>query len=243
MKSIIVKIGGKVLEDPEHLSSTINQIKKLIFEEKIIKSVVIISGGGSSANLIRGLDNKLNLGDDLAHWMATYTMDYNGLKICEKYPEIECIDDFDELSGSIEKKSIIVFLPYNYFTNIDELPHSWDVTSDSLTLFLAHKLKLDECFLIKNIDGIYIKGQKDVIQEISTNKYRKLKRDNKIKQIKIDPLDLKKTKPIDPFLLELIDKYKINCVILNGSKEELRISEYFKPSADKEKVFTSIKAD
>jgi len=243
MKSIIVKIGGKVFEDPEHLDSVINQFKKLIFEENIINNVVIISGGGSSANLIRGLDNKLNLGDDLAHWMATYTMDYNGLEIFKKYPEIECIDSFNEISDVANKKGIVIFLPYNYLTELDELPHSWDVTSDSLTLFLAHKMRLNECFLIKDIDGLYIKGQKEVIQEISTNEYRQLKQENKIKQIETDPRDLKKTKPIDPFLLELIDKYKIICNILNGRKEELRILEYFKPSDKREKVFTSIKSD
>lgn len=243
MKSIIVKIGGKLSEDSEHLNSIVSQFKQLIFEEKIIKSVIIISGGGSSANLIRGLDNKLNLGDDLAHWMATYTMDYNGLEICKKYPEIECTDDFEELKESLDNTSIIVFLPYNYFIKIDELPHSWDVTSDSLTLFLAHKLKLDECFLIKDIDGIYIKGQKAISQEISTSRYKDLKLNNEIKEINIDPKDLKKTKPVDPFLIDLIDKYDINCVILNGSKEESRILEYFKPSDNNERVFTSIIPD
>jgi len=220
----VFKIGGKILEDYKNLECTISQLKKL-YEDNTLQKIIIIPGGGSYANFIRSIDKKLVLGDDIAHWMAILSMDYNGRDLNRLFPDFECIDDFKNIQNA--KRIFCIFLPYNYLRKKDELPHSWDVTSDSIAIYIANKLKLNECYLIKDIEGIYNKNN-EVIKEISTIQYRELKKSGGLAEIGFNQDNLKKSKPIDSYLLTLIDKYKISCILLNGTLQNSRIINYFK---------------
>jgi len=213
----VFKIGGKILENSKNLECTISQLKKL-YEDNTLQKIIIIPGGGSYANFIRSLDKKLVLGDDLAHWMAIFSMDYNGKDLKLLFP---------------------IFLPYNYLKKKDELPHSWDVTSDSIAIYIANKLNLNECYLIKDIEGIHNKNN-EVIKEISTIQYRELKKSGGLVEIGLNQYNLKKSKPIDSYLLTLIDKYKISCILLNGTLKNSRIINYFKNNELENQVYTKI---
>jgi len=235
-KSAVFKIGGKILENSKNLEFTVSQLKKL-YNDNILQKIIIIPGGGSYANFIRNIDKKLLLGENLAHWMAVFSMDYNGKELNKIYPDLECINDFKK----IQRVSNIfcIFLPYNYLRKKDELPHSWDVTSDSIAIYIANKLNLNDCYLIKDIDGIYNKNN-EVIKEISTIQYRELKKSGKLAEIGLNQGNLKKSKPIDSNLLTLIDKYEISCILLNGNLKNSRIIKYFKNIELENQVYTKI---
>ncbi|TFG03305.1 MAG: hypothetical protein EU539_12370 [Promethearchaeota archaeon] len=241
---IIAKIGGKILEVPENLNSTIIQLKSLLNEHNKISKIILIPGGGSLANFIRYLDKKINLGDDLAHWSAIYAMEFNGMKICKQIPEIKCNNDFKNLVQFTEaenKQELCVFLPYKYLKKNDELAHSWDITSDSIAVYVAHKLNLNACFLIKNVDGIYLKNKSQVVKEIRTTDYIHLELSTNMENDRWIPESIKKSKPVDSNLTKLIDLYKIPCILLNGTKEKNRIIDFFdKTKPEKEKVYTKI---
>lgn len=240
---MLVKIGGNILENRKNLESTIFQLRDLL-EKVVFQKIIIIPGGGSLANFIRALDNKLKIGDDLAHWAAIYAMDYNGIKLNKKFSDLELINDFHNLKEHLmenSKRDIIIFLPFNFLYQNDELPHNWDVTSDSIALHLAYKLNLNECFLIKDVDGIYVQYQSEVVKEISTKEYRNLEKQGKLSEIQTNIENFKKSKPIDNYLLILIEKYKISCVILNGTASKSRILNYFTASSKDDKTFTKIK--
>ncbi len=241
-KKIIVKLGGNILENLENLNCTINQLKQLAYDKNLIQKIIIIPGGGTFANFIRKIDKKLKLGDDLAHWSAIYAMDYNGLELHKRYPDILLINDYDKLLNNLsepEANLVCVFLPFNYLFKTDKLPHSWDVTSDSITLYLAHKLELNDCYLIKDIDGIFIKGQNQIIREISTRNYEDLKKSNKLKNIGDKFKEFKKSKPLDSHVIKLVDKYKIPCIILNGTRS--RVLSYFDKYQNNEGIYTKIR--
>ncbi|GAI77890.1 unnamed protein product, partial [marine sediment metagenome] len=53
IKNIIVKIGGKILENSESIESTISQLKGILHRNSLISKIIIIPGGGSYANFIR----------------------------------------------------------------------------------------------------------------------------------------------------------------------------------------------
>ena len=234
----VFKIGGKILENSENLECTISQLKKL-YEDNTLQKIIIIPGGGSYANFIRSVDKKLVLGDDLAHWAAIFSMNYNGKDLNRKFPDFECIDDLEKIQRA--KRIFCIFLPYNYLKKKDELPHSWDVTSDSIAIYIANKLNLNECYLIKDIEGIYSKNN-EVIKEISTIQYKNFKKDGKLAKIGLNQDNLKKSKPIDSYLLTLIDKYKISCILLNGTStiQNSRIFNYFKNIELENQVYTKI---
>lgn len=233
----IFKIGGKILENTENLESTIAQLTKL-YEENILQRIILIPGGGSYANFIRKVDAELKLGDDLAHWMAIYSMNYNGIELNRKYPELELIEDLKAFQDS--KKIFCVFLPYNYLRKNDNLPHNWEVTSDSIALHIAVQLHLNKCFLIKDIDGIYnIKSE--MIKHITPSQYKELKSSNKLAQKDINQSYPKKSTPIDSYLLTLVEQYGVSCCLINGSENRQRISEFFNPNlSDENKMFTKI---
>ena len=232
----VFKIGGKILENSKNLECTISQLKKL-YEDNTFQKIIIIPGGGSHANFIRSIDKKLVLGDDLAHWMAIFSMDYNGKDLNRKFPDFECVDDFEKIQSA--KRILCIFLPYNYLRKKDELPHSWDVTSDSIAIYIANKLNLNKCYLIKDIEGIY-NNNNEVIKEISTIQYRELKKRGGLAEIGLNQDNLKKSKPIDPYLLTLIDKYKISCILLNGTLKNSRIINYFRNNELENQVYTKI---
>lgn len=233
----IFKIGGKLIENRNNLESTMNQLTQL-YEQEIISKIIIIPGGGSYANFIRILDNELNLGDDLAHWMAVYSMNYNGIELNRNYPEIDCIDDFKKLQ--VIKKKFCIFLPATYLRNNDDLPHNWEVTSDSIAFYIACKLQLNLCFLIKDIDGLY-DINKNLIKKITTQRYNELKTSNNLAEIEDAFNNLKKTKPIDSYLLTLIAQNNIPCYLINGSSNNQRLIEFFNPKIpDDKKIYTKI---
>lgn len=234
---IIVKIGGKILKNPKDLKSTISQLD-LLCEKRIIQNIIIIPGGGSYANFVRFIDDKLKIGDDLSHWMAIYAMNQNGKDLCEKYPKIRLLDNFNELKNLTHELNI--FLPFNFLYQTDELPHSWNVTSDSITLYLAHKLELDIVYLIKDIDGI--KNDKNqIIKEISTSEYSNFRDSDLLAKIHEKGSDSKKSQPIDFYILKLINDFKISCIILNGTKDNQKILHYFNSPKDYEKIYTKIR--
>lgn len=236
-KEAVFKIGGKILENSNNIKSTFFQLAQL-YEEKILQKIIIIPGGGSFANFVRRLDEDLQIGDDLAHWIAIYSMNYNGIILNRKYPDLETIEELKTFQDA--KQMFCIFLPYNFLREDDTIPHNWDVTSDSIALFVANKLKLSRCFLIKNVDGIF-NIDKELIKSISTFKYNELKDSNQLDKITKDDKSVKKSKPIDSHLLKLIENYKTPCYILNGRPNNQRIIEFFNTDIpDKKKIYTKI---
>jgi hypothetical protein len=237
-KTAIFKIGGSILEDFENLNSTISQLGYL-FERDIITRIIIIPGGGSFANFIRKIYNELKLTDELAHWMSIISMNYNGIELGKKFPKLEIFEDFGKVKEIC--KSFSIFLPYQFLKEKDHLPHNWQVTSDSITLYLAQKLGLNECFLIKNVDGI-LNEKNQVIKEISTTEFRELKESGKLFEFAGAGDDLKsQSMPIDPYLLTMIEKWNISSVILSGTSGNQRITDFFDDSKSlQEKVYTRI---
>ena len=237
--SVIFKIGGKILEDTEDLDSTISQLTQL-YDKGIIKRIILIPGGGSQANFVRKAYSELKLTEELGHWMAIISMDYNGIELGKKFPELHVIEDINKLKKL--DRTLSIFLPYQFLKEIDILPHSWDVTSDSISLFLAKELEIPHCFLIKDIDGI-LNSENRVIKEITTSVFKKMKDSGKLSESKSVDGELKnQSRPIDSYLLSLIEKWNFRCVILNGKSNTRRILDYFDESkSNSEKIFSIIK--
>ena len=239
---ILVKLGGKILENEQNLNNTISQLYQLIEITQNINKIIIIPGGGTIANFVRTLDQNIKLGDDLAHWEAIYAMNWNGQQINKNYPNIPCFSQISELKKNISKKdnkSLLIFLPFHYLFENDLLPHRWDITSDSISIFIAKSLELDQCFLIKDIDGIYNIHNK-TIKRISTKDYLEYKKSNKIAEINNISNNIKNSKPIDLYALKLIDENRIKCYILNGIYSKSRILEYFSQLSENLKIYTEI---
>jgi aspartokinase-like uncharacterized kinase len=76
---------------------------------------------------------------------------------------------------------------------------------------------------------------------LSTFEYTELKDSNQLGKINKNKEILKKSKPIDSYLLKLIEKYKTPCYILDGRPSNQRIIEFFNTDIpDEKKIYTKI---
>ncbi len=236
-KVAIFKIGGKILDNSKHLINTMAQLTQL-YEDNNIQKIILIPGGGALANFVRNMHLEFKINDELAHWIAIYSMNFNGLELRRKFPHLGIVEDFEHLKN--EKRIFSIFLPYKYLRLIDPLPHSWDVTSDSIALYCAYCLGLNDCFLIKDIDGVLDKNS-SVIKELTTKKFIKLKKEDDLAKTNANSSDIKEqSKPIDAYLTKLIDLHKVNLIILNGVSPNLRIVKYFSNTNQRNKIYTKI---
>ena len=209
----IFKISGKFVQKKSALENIINQLHEL-YQRQIFNKIVILSGGGRLANFIRISDETLTIGPDLSHWMAILAMDING-ELISQLSNLNVTSDINEIKQV--ERIFSVFLPYSFLKRKDELPHKWEVTSDSIALYICRELAFSECYLIKDVDGILLNdGQ--LKKNLTTEEYQRLKKEKKLLAILNK---LKRSQPIDQYLPSIIDKFKIPCVILNGNKRKI----------------------
>ena len=196
----VIKIGGSLLNDSailKKLSSSLNEFAKL-------RSVILVPGGGAFADQVRKYHKLYDFSDSVAHKMALITEDIVGILIGEYLKDGILLDNIDEISHILKQSKIPIFLPSKYILELDELPHSWDVTSDSIAVYLAHKLHSHTVILVKDVDGLFSADPKrDPKAEL-------------IQSIKARELNTLKESCVDKALPEFIAKYKISCYLVNG---------------------------
>jgi len=145
MQPVVIKLGGSLYP---HAASIIKVIK----DSK--RPCLIVPGGGAGADIIRAQD----LSDEAAHWMAILAMEQYGWYLSECGIPVQQPHSNSLMIPTDQH----ILLPYQYLREIDSLPdalpHSWDVTSDSISLFFAHRLSLP-LLILKSIDRIAIDGK------------------------------------------------------------------------------------
>jgi aspartokinase-like uncharacterized kinase len=140
----IVKIGGSLFDWPDlgpRLATWLqNQTRRIL----------LVPGGGVFANVIRDLDRRHHLGEEISHWLALRTMTLNGffLQSLLAVPLVA-----HPLENETAKVAIVDALP---FVQADEgragcLPHSWSVTSDSVAARVAVVAGADRLILLKSV--------------------------------------------------------------------------------------------
>ena len=169
---LVVKIGGS-LQD---------RVPDLIRELEGFR-VVIVPGGGNFADQVREcrIDDQ-----DAAHWMAIAAMEQFGWFISSfGLPATDRL----EIPGVTT-----VLLPYLSLRTFDPLPHSWDISSDTIAAWVAARLSL-QLILIKSVDGIRIGGE--VRDHISA------------------PVE---SKDVDPCLIPFVLSHGVKVGVVNGRR-------------------------
>jgi aspartokinase-like uncharacterized kinase len=137
---IVVKLGGSLYNTPE-----LKLWLQTLANPSISTPIVIVPGGGPFADQVREAQALHHFNDAVAHHMALIAMKQFGLMLTAL--EAKC-QPFNALKP---EQALSVWLPDDSLLSHHALPHSWDLTSDSLALWLASKLKAEQLFLIKHI--------------------------------------------------------------------------------------------
>lgn len=211
----VIKVGGSLFpEDAVNLSKAL-----------VGKKVMVICGGGELANLLRSHDEKMHFSDTAAHKSAILCMDIMGMLLADKVPDAETVYSFKQAEKALDDGKLPVLIPSPILFRKDPLEHSWRVTSDSLSLYIAHQLKA-KLLIATDVDGIYNQqpSQDDaqLIKHISAKKL----------------LNFSETS-VDEFLAKLLLQYKSSCYVINGRYPE-RVISIIEGKSDEKTRYTLI---
>jgi aspartokinase-like uncharacterized kinase len=113
------------------------------------RRIVVIPGGGPFADAVRHFDSAHTLSPTAAHWMAILGMDQYAWALADQTPESRVVEDSAGIAAAHAAGAIPILAPSRWLRAADELPHRWEVTSDSLAAYLAMLLGADDLILIK----------------------------------------------------------------------------------------------
>ncbi|HJJ31533.1 MAG TPA: hypothetical protein O0X97_04725 [Methanocorpusculum sp.] len=132
MNGAVFKFGGSLADAAGKVLDAL---------EKAEVPALIVPGGGVFADAVR----KDNPDDDTAHWRAIAAMNRYGVFLSSfGFPVTEDM--------KMPNEGISILLPEHVMKTEDPLPHSWDVTSDSIALWIADKIHAP-LVLLKSREG------------------------------------------------------------------------------------------
>jgi aspartokinase-like uncharacterized kinase len=178
---ILIKLGGSLIQNARTI------VKDLMeYTNSTSETIIIVPGGSIFADLVR----KVAPGEESAHWMAVLAMEQYGYYLADG-TGAALIDSLE-----IPDNWTYILLPYRILKEKDELPHTWDVTSDTIAAWVAHQLGA-RFIKVTDVDGIYLGG---MLQ----------------KELHADEIIGKET-CVDAELPIFLMRHKINCEIINGN--------------------------
>jgi aspartokinase-like uncharacterized kinase len=141
---VVVKVGGSLFDLPD-LGPRLQEWLDQLDAERIL----LVPGGGSTANAVRALQAAQGFDDETAHWMALHAVSVNARFLARLLPEAPIVEQPAECQGR-------AILDAHAFARADDshpdhLPHSWDVTTDSLAARAAHVGNARRLILVKSI--------------------------------------------------------------------------------------------
>jgi aspartokinase-like uncharacterized kinase len=103
-----------------------------------------------------------------------------------------------------------VIAPFRLMFNRDPLPHSWNVTSDSIAAYIAKSMRARLLILLKDVDGIY------------TDDPKKVKDANLLEKVTASELihNASRSTGVDKMLPKVLKDSRVRTHVLNGSVPE-----------------------
>jgi hypothetical protein len=145
----VIKIGGGLAAIPDALERVCRVVEEVARSE----CIVVVPGGGRFADTVREFDRERGLSATAAHWMALLAMDQYAFVLADRMPDAVLLDDAGSVPDVLSQNRVAVLAPSRWMRSADVLPHSWDVTSDSIAAFIAGALGATRLVLIKPVSS------------------------------------------------------------------------------------------
>lgn len=147
---IVVKVGGSLFDWPElrvRLRTFLSQLDSA--------NILLVPGGGATADVVRALDRTHQLGEEASHWLAIQALSVNARFLQALLPEAKLIGDLSEREPQARNHACWILDALPFFLDDerrpDHLPHLWQVTSDSLAVRAAIVANARELILLKSM--------------------------------------------------------------------------------------------
>ncbi|MBL4885919.1 MAG: hypothetical protein JKY95_15480 [Planctomycetaceae bacterium] len=150
-KVILCKVGGSLLGwagFPSRLQQFLDQLDA---------PALLLMGGGGCADVVRQWDQVYNLGEEKSHQLAIESLSLTARLLVGLLPDAVLVCNQKQLDSAMSQKQVCVLDPKSWIDWFEpgseiELPHHWDITSDSIALWLAAELGIDRLTLVKSVD-------------------------------------------------------------------------------------------
>lgn len=113
---------------------------------------LIVPGGGPFADAIRALEQPLALGPVACHRMAILAMQQYAIHLQERRPALRLVASLGDIARLRDEAAVGVWLPWELVGLDPTIEASWAVTSDSLALHLALRVRALGLVLVKSAD-------------------------------------------------------------------------------------------
>jgi aspartokinase-like uncharacterized kinase len=130
---VVVKVGGSLYDWPE-----LGPRLRAWLDALLPAKALLVPGGGPTADVIRNLDRRHALGEEAAHWLALRALALNASFLQTLLPGATVVDAYEFASRDEGRPGA--------------LPHTWDVTSDSVAARVAAVNGIWRLVLLKSTD-------------------------------------------------------------------------------------------
>lgn len=153
MRLVVMKLGGSLLLRPD-LPDRLRHVLSKLNGDRIL----VVVGGGTAADVVRDWSVFHRLTDESAHWLAVSSLSLTRALLLSLMPEMsevatpaEGIDRW-QASNAPLLLDVDAFLRHAESADPRPLPHTWDVTSDSIAAWVAARCSAVELLLIKSTE-------------------------------------------------------------------------------------------
>jgi aspartokinase-like uncharacterized kinase len=150
MIETVIKIGGSLAR-----GDGLPRLGQQLAGQARRQPLLVIPGGGDFADMVRAYDRRFHMHASAAHWMAVLAMDQYGHLLAGCIPDSVPVRSLATAKNVAQGGQTPVLLPFDLLRRADPLPHSWDVTSDSLAAWVAVTAGAARLVLLKDVDGLY----------------------------------------------------------------------------------------
>lgn len=137
----VVKLGGSLASGP-WLRPWLTELAR--------HQVVVVPGGGPFADVVRQSQESLKFGDGVAHRMALMAMDQFGRALADMEPKFQLASQPMDIGRALAGRRPVIWQASGLIEGHRDIQEGWDVTSDSLSAWLAGALGVSRLILIKS---------------------------------------------------------------------------------------------
>lgn len=206
MFDALLKVGGSLYRQPE-LPTYALTWGMLAAEYRLL----LLPGGGPFADQVRAADACFNLSDSTTHWMSILAMDQYAYLLANLIPSAALVYTLEMAGAICANRQLAVLAPSALLLQKDPLPHSWQITSDSIAAWLAKYANIQRLILLKSVAGIYQSDQGSKSVGLSSQ---------------ISKQKLINNSVVDPMFAQILSP-ATQCWILDGGQPE-RLAELLK---------------
>lgn len=136
----VVKLGGSLFKNTQE-----NFFACLAHIATQSIPTVVVCGGGEFADCVRHAQSQWHFSDVCAHEMAILSMQQTAIMSQNIFPVFTLCSTINAVSYP----HLAIWSPSIEELNLDQVPATWDLTSDSLAAWLANKVHATQLLIIK----------------------------------------------------------------------------------------------